>query len=214
MSYRIACLLQIALWLAQLGGRTACASSQVTDSTNVPDTLLIWEEEFPLESKTNSPLDKAPRKILSTEKSERPPSPLAPSRATHPRHTPHKLRTDRWELNLRWRRGSNNTEKYQQMELEFSDNGYVRWVSADNSTAAIGKWELASHGVTWNLPDGMIFHGDLLLNPFGTQPRIIRGVVMRETPRAWFRPVVATFTAKGIGEDTADLSYRNRKSSH
>jgi len=29
-------------------------------------------------------------------------------------------------------------------------------------------------------------------------------------PKGWFRPVVATFTAVGIGEDTADLSYRER----
>ena len=111
-------------------------------------------------------------------------------------------------------------ENNDRLVLEFSDNGYVRMVSsADNATTtAIGQWELASHGLTWNLPlpeqDGMVFHGDLLLNPFGEQPRIIRGVVIRETPRLWFRPVVATFTAQGIGEDTADLSYRNRKSSH
>jgi hypothetical protein len=26
--------------------------------------------------------------------------------------------------------------------------------------------------------------------------------------RKWFRPVVATFSAEGVGQDTADVSYR------
>jgi hypothetical protein len=112
--------------------------------------------------------------------------------------------------------------------------------------STVGTWELTSTGLSWTLPLHypnpntaafpnhakaeaghsllLSFHGDFHLNPFGRQPKILRGVVllvndhdlasnnkMKQTKTtSWFRPVVATFHAVGIGEDTADLSYQDR----
>jgi hypothetical protein len=202
---------------------------------------FIWKEEFPSEDdddtndeKFRSPERKLPRrKILSTEPQEQPSSPyslLSPTshRSSSPaadqqRQPPHKLRTSRWELRVDWRNGRTRQER---LDLEFSDNGYVRLLTSESATdsngidgeatpMSIGNWDLAPHGLTWQIPmmDRQLFtfYGDLLLNPFGDQPKITRGLILRETKSGWFRPVVATFTARGIGEDTADLSYRNRK---
>ena len=184
---------------------------------------LVWEEELPssanIEEEASSEQHRR-RQLVSTEKSthhdlfpfSRRPESSTTSKSWQP---PHKLRTNRWAMHVHWR----ERRQKETIELEFSENGYVRWVSpSSTTTVAIGHWELASHGLKWNLPvpnqdHRLLFHGDLLLNPFGSQPRIIRGLVIRETPRRWFRPVVATFAGEGIGEDTADLSYRNRKSS-
>jgi hypothetical protein len=210
------------------------------------------------------------RKLISTEKSQMLGSPLEAllggRKSSHqwsslPSDTPpHRLRTDRWHIHVQWRgvmkkrtrsnengtSSSRNLAK-QVLELEFSDNGYVRcwWPdhttssrgSDDNSNASssttnvtIGKWELASQGLTWNLPllsnhhrkhhpMMLVFHGDLVLNPFGEQPKLIRGVILPDddnkstgSTKRWFRPVLGTFTGAGIGKDTADLSYSHRKS--
>jgi hypothetical protein len=82
------------------------------------------------------------------------------------------------------------------------------------------------------------FHADLHLNPFGSHPRLSRGLVLHgkkgdttatdaehfgggiagdgcssssSSSVGWFRPVVATFEGIGIGRDSADLSYRSRR---
>jgi len=203
---------------------TVAASIPVVGNTQRPTTtkrsVIIWEEEFPSESsrdRTSAASENTVvprRKIWSTNKEE-PLSPFAPPSPGKAFQDvvrqPHRLRTDRWELHIHWR----GKKEHERLEMEFSDNGFVRMIS-DDETSSIGQWELASHGLTWRLPmpdqDRLIFHGDLLLNPFGPQPKIIRGIVLRETRRVWFRPVVASFTGNGTGEDTADLSYRNRKS--
>jgi len=78
------------------------------------------------------------------------------------------------------------------------------------------------------------YRADIHLNKFGERPRMFKGVVTRDRflsigaktgknsnpqkflglhlpPKAsLFRPVVATFEADGIGEDTADTRYRTR----
>ncbi|KAL7530434.1 hypothetical protein ACHAWF_003372 [Thalassiosira exigua] len=56
---------------------------------------------------------------------------------------------------------------------------------------------------------------DVHLNKFGERPRMFRGVVTRDRhssflPPSFLRPVVGTFSAVGIGRDTADVSYRER----
>eukprot|EP00977_Amphora_coffeiformis_P012583 scaffold3136_cov161-Amphora_coffeaeformis.AAC.2 len=208
----------IFLLAGQAGTFASRTPEPKTQQQTTKSSVIIWEEEFPSESDQTSTSNNAVprRKIWSADKEE-PLSPFAPSSSSGQSvqaevRQPHKLRTDRWQLHVQWR-GKRIRER---LEFEFSENGFVRMISADNATAAIGQWELASHGLTWTLPmpdqDRVIFHGDLLLNPFGPQPKIIRGIVLRETRRVWFRPVVATFTGDGTGEDTADLSYRNRKS--
>eukprot|EP00550_Attheya_septentrionalis_P003152 CAMPEP_0198284320 /NCGR_PEP_ID=MMETSP1449-20131203/3794_1 /TAXON_ID=420275 /ORGANISM="Attheya septentrionalis, Strain CCMP2084" /LENGTH=344 /DNA_ID=CAMNT_0043981329 /DNA_START=80 /DNA_END=1114 /DNA_ORIENTATION=- len=65
-----------------------------------------------------------------------------------------------------------------------------------------------------NRRTGMLhYHADIHLNKFGKQPRMFRGVVTRDRcsdkPHL-FRPVLATFTAQGIGKDTVNVSYENR----
>lgn len=80
------------------------------------------------------------------------------------------------------------------------------------------------------------YRTDIHLNKFGERPRMFKGIITRDRfsvigemqsddkkvwslfglslpPRATiFRPVVATFEACGIGEDTVDLTYRERGS--
>lgn len=60
------------------------------------------------------------------------------------------------------------------------------------------------------------FYADLHLNPFGKHPKMFRGLVIRDRslpflPKRLLRPVVATFTGKGTGKDTADFSYKGRR---
>lgn len=67
----------------------------------------------------------------------------------------------------------------------------------------------------------LYYHADLHLSKFQEHPRMFRGVVTRDHFHGFavpgmnirkdlFRPVIATFTAKGIGKDTVDISYRKR----
>jgi hypothetical protein len=55
-------------------------------------------------------------------------------------------------------------------------------------------------------------------NTFGKQPRMLRGTVTRDRrtdsfmPPWLFRPVVATFTGIGVGEDTSDPTHAGRDS--
>ncbi|KAL3774266.1 hypothetical protein HJC23_005399 [Cyclotella cryptica] len=59
------------------------------------------------------------------------------------------------------------------------------------------------------------YHADIHLNKFGERPRMFRGVITRDRyssilPSNFFRPVIGTFSAEGIGHDTVDTSYKNR----
>jgi len=99
----------------------------------------------------------------------------------------------------------------------------------------IGKWKIDTSGVSWSIPvrssDGssqkhekstmLHYHADIHLSKFQEQPRMFRGVVTRDRFHAikipgiaicndLFRPVIATFTADGIGKDTVDTSYKKR----
>lgn len=95
----------------------------------------------------------------------------------------------------------------------------------------IGKWKMGTNGVSWSMPvrvesddspEGVAktttlhYHADIHLSKFQEQPRMFKGVVTRDRfpgigiRKDLFRPVIATFTAEGIGEDTADISYKKR----
>ena len=99
--------------------------------------------------------------------------------------------------------------------LDFSETGHVRVLNNETSTLSIGTWKLHPSGITWQFPivssNGgssrtmLQCHGDLILNPFGSHPRMVRGTIVKNS-RKWFRPVVATFSAHGIGQDTLDIS--------
>mmetsp|Transcript_7615 Transcript_7615/g.11720 ORF Transcript_7615/g.11720 Transcript_7615/m.11720 type:complete len:363 (-) Transcript_7615:25-1113(-) len=100
----------------------------------------------------------------------------------------------------------------------------------------VGKWRVGHSGVAFDIPvqmsasrksrgnDGKVkepkmtvlhYHADIHLNKFGERPRMFRGVITRDRhssflPPNLFRPVIGTFSAEGIGHDTADTSYKTR----
>mmetsp|Transcript_4481 Transcript_4481/g.6858 ORF Transcript_4481/g.6858 Transcript_4481/m.6858 type:complete len:374 (+) Transcript_4481:38-1159(+) len=100
----------------------------------------------------------------------------------------------------------------------------------------IGKWRIGHSGVAFDIPVQMSvsrknrdngskvkepkmtvlhYHADIHLNKFGERPRMFRGVITRDRhssflPPNLFRPVIGTFSAEGIGHDTADTSYKTR----
>jgi hypothetical protein len=153
---------------------------------------------------------------------------------TEPREPAHPLRTNLWEVKLRWRgparHKNSGVYSHCKLVLEFDPTGYVRVKPSDDACdgwIAAGKWKLDPARVTFAIPFPVealdkcdqgettlkqhYFETDFHINPFGPQPKFTRGVVYRENGSKWFRPVVATFSATGIGKDTADLSYRKRK---
>lgn len=84
----------------------------------------------------------------------------------------------------------------------------------------VGTWKMAPSGVVWEMKfderTTYNFYADLHLNPFGKHPKMFRGLVIRDRslpflPKRLLRPVVATFTGKGTGKDTADFSYKGRR---
>lgn len=95
----------------------------------------------------------------------------------------------------------------------------------------VGKWRIGHGGVCIDIPatltntkpggtDGvkrtvLHYRADIHLNKFGERPRMFRGVITRDRhssifPANFLRPVVGTFSAEGIGKDTADTSYKDR----
>lgn len=133
------------------------------------------------------------------------------------------------------------------IEMTFSENGFVRVESSKTNDIkqqgrhSIGKWKLHPSGLSWKIPvlsqptkvttqeneddelesnqptTTLYYHTDLILNPFGPRPTMVRGTVTRDRfasnpflTKCWFRPVIATFTGVGIGQDTADASYGDR----
>jgi hypothetical protein len=67
----------------------------------------------------------------------------------------------------------------------------------------------------------LYYHADIHLSKFQDHPRMFRGVITRDHFHGFpvpgmdirkdlFRPVIATFTAEGIGKDTVDVSYKKR----
>mmetsp|Transcript_21579 Transcript_21579/g.39141 ORF Transcript_21579/g.39141 Transcript_21579/m.39141 type:complete len:81 (-) Transcript_21579:248-490(-) len=75
--------------------------------------------------------------------------------------------------------------------------------SNTNETLAIGTWKLLpSSGIMWKFPvqqtDSSAIttircHIDLIVNPFGNRPRMVRGTIVKNGCK-WFRPAVATFS--------------------
>ncbi|KAL7494138.1 hypothetical protein ACHAWT_002872 [Skeletonema menzelii] len=100
----------------------------------------------------------------------------------------------------------------------------------------VGKWRIGHSGVAFDIPVQMSvsrknrdsgskvkepkmtvlhYHADIHLNKFGERPRMFHGVITRDRhstflPPNLFRPVIGTFSAEGIGHDTADTSYKTR----
>ena len=69
----------------------------------------------------------------------------------------------------------------------------------------------------------LYYHADIHLSKFQSKPRMLKGIVSRdrydtnlkdngkhELRKKLFRPVIGSFTAEGIGEDTLVLQYKDR----
>jgi len=88
--------------------------------------------------------------------------------------------------------------------------------SDDDTQYIVGTWKLSPSGVVWSMSwDGHMysFFADLQLAPFGPNPKMYRGLVIRDRsilPKRFMRPIVATFTGMGVGTDTTDFSYKGR----
>jgi len=198
-----------------------CLASSVT-SQPTPADVIYWEEELPEPLKDNLN-DEEPNKrrlfwqgrmdeSISTDTKKE-------AATAAKKTTPHSMRTNEWQLDLhmsrreRTRLGIHNKT----MLLDFSETGHVRVMNNNTFTLAIGTWKLHPSGITWQFPIRqeesspvtLQCHADLIINPFGSRPRMVRGTIVKNS-RKWFRPVVATFSAEGIGQDTADMSYRER----
>lgn len=123
---------------------------------------------------------------------------------------------------------SNGYARFREAKSETNSN--------NNDFVSVGSWDILPTGrLVWMFPcvgsnknsrrrqllkeeqqdfnDGnLLFFADIHPNPFGSQPKMTRGFVILQKPqRRWFRPIVATFSAIGIGIDTADFSYQSRR---
>ena len=104
-----------------------------------------------------------------------------------------------------------------------------------DTESCIGTWKLQPNGLVVQLPlpilnkgqghpeqqpqQHLIMEMDFHMNPFGVQPKFTRGLIFlpadNHLGNLWMkllriRPIVGTFTGKGIGIDTVDLSYQQR----
>ena len=130
-------------------------------------------------------------------------------------------------------------KKRMKQRVLFHKDGFVKLLHSEhglNSTKSIGIWRLDTNGLLWfTFPystcngnedgDGskviktctLQYSTAMHLNPFGDYPKLIRGIVTRDlhfvTKRriVCIRPIIATFYAKGIGDDTMDRTYNKRE---
>ncbi|KAG5175383.1 hypothetical protein JKP88DRAFT_351503 [Tribonema minus] len=126
---------------------------------------------------------------------------------------PHPLRTAEWRMSTRKLLGFKREDEY----FTFHKDGTV-----ESPGKADGRWWFDVGGLHWELkePSATATHyrAELHWNIFGTQPRMFRGTVTRDRSPSSFmppwllRPVISTFTGYGIGDDTADTTYKHRQS--
>jgi len=99
----------------------------------------------------------------------------------------------------------------------------------------IGRWKLSHGSVHWDVPITILidksqenlntatiaafttlhFVADVHLNRFGHQPRMFKGVISRDRISerkcsSFLRPIIGTFVANGVGQDTLDNTYKKR----
>jgi len=179
-------------------------------------TMVYWEEQVPPSGSNDDEDD---------EEEERRPKRmkrrivLKPNEQHSTNAGSHPLRTKDWHLRLtsgmRWF-GTDS------INLQFADNGFVKLGSRSSPKiheSSIGTWKLLPTGIRWELAvktnDNRITtlrcYADIILNPFGAKPHMIRGIIVRDRytdsilPRYLFRPVVATFASEGIILEERDM---------
>jgi hypothetical protein len=191
-------------------------------------TLVYWEEEivpsdtFASDCDDSSP-PKEKRSLFWNPKEHDTDPGIQWARAQQQKAekvSPHPMRTDEWRIHLKSGKRLFGTDS---LDLHFSDNGFVKVLENPFAKleASIGTWKVIPSGIRWELPVKMNTHdknttlhchADLVLNPFGSKPHMVRGIIARDRypdstfPRHFLRPVVATFTSVGIGKDTAHVS--------
>jgi hypothetical protein len=129
-------------------------------------------------------------------------------------------------------------ESHQTDRNNFNNNRSVIDNSFDVTDihSCIGTWKLQPNGLVIQFPlptlnqnkrkqgqeeqqRHLIMEMDFHMNPFGVQPKFTRGLIFISTNNSIgnplmkllnLRPIVGTFTGKGIGIDTMDLSYHQR----
>ncbi|CAM9637456.1 unnamed protein product [Pylaiella littoralis] len=130
------------------------------------------------------------------------------------REGPHPLRTQDWKLEMRSRPWTRREQ-----EVTFHRNGTM-----SSSDGEKGEWWFDVGGLYWDVnttiraaPTVLHHKAELHWNAFGSQPRMFRGTVTRDRlptsilPPWLFRPVIHSFVGSGVGDDTADTSYRHRQ---
>lgn len=158
----------------------------------------------------------------------------------HTSNEPHPLRTNLWTLDVRWTRKYNRRLQSpwgRNLEMDFDEATKKCLARVGDKVVGLGRWEVFPWGLWFNLKDANGEHeyscfSQLLLNPFGSQAKLVQGSIllyskepgenalidmteeeewMLGSPKKkWFRPVVGRFSARGIGRDTADFSYKKR----
>ena len=210
------------MWLVLFLASLCCTCTRCFASSapsQDPPSLIYWEEEIPESAKDYKP-KRARRRLFWQGRLDISDTLLDASKetTTSKKATPHSMRTNEWKLDLNMSNKERNRLGIQNktLLLDFAETGHVCVRQGNNSTLSIGTWTLHPSGITWQFPvtsDGSMTtlqcHADLILNPFGSHPRMVRGTIVKNC-RKWFRPVVATFSAEGIGQDTVDVSYRER----
>lgn len=149
----------------------------------------------------------------------------------------HPLRTDLYELNVSWMGFKERFRKSypKTIQIEFHPNGFCRLNDGTSSSSIsdIGTWKVFPWGLWFNIHhDGFdyTFNAAVHLNPFGKHPKLMQGTIIKcrntighqdddeqdevfvkASKVKWFRPVVGKFSGIGIGTDSIDLSYANRR---
>jgi hypothetical protein len=203
------------------------SSSNVASSENTCLKHVIWEEileddDTEGEEPNYNNNDQSKRRLISFDDTAQ-----TTSKARDEMRElmePHPLRTDRFCLQIGWRQKPwSIAPEMREMIFEFNKQGHVRYLdyNSNRTLSIIGEWDVSCDTLCFRIPmageakQRLVFTADVSLNPFGLQPKLLRGVILEDKLRTYgyfrFRNVLGTFSAQGIGDDMADLSYRGRK---
>jgi len=130
----------------------------------------------------------------------------------------HPLRKKSWVIFMK----KGLFDQREETKYAFRSDGEFRTQDGDK-----GAWEFVPRGIMWKLEkDNTTYHfsAEVNYNLFGEQPRMLRGVVVRDRRRPpegqwgvslppWLlRPCVGTFRGEGVGSDTLNSYCSSRVS--
>lgn len=135
-----------------------------------------------------------------------PPTSSEPSSSSSETPSEHPLKTSKYSLRYSTTSPLPPITTPTLSTLHFSPSGTLY----DSTSTPIGTWSFPPPGnsVTWSitLPSGSTYnyYATFYSNFIGGCPKMVKGVVTRSHEKGvgrWFKPVVATFEARGISED-------------